>query len=378
MRNLSTTDLRIEQLISRKWDIPPVKSRPAKGLLITGANSFLGVHVIHLLQDKWPGPLHLLLRAPSPEKANEKLIRAFAAWELEYNNNRQTRVHVGDVTLRKAGLPAYEYHELIKSTGFVLDLAANSLYRTPYLHYQRLWLPELERMITLCADPQHPKSLHYPIPNLAGFFITDKDFQQLGQDAWHSGYAGFKWVASKTIRNAFKQNLSGAIYDLPLVVGSVEKPGCPAHHPFWEMIAYFIKTGFFTDFLYKIVPVDLLASVIVHNLLADIKGQASSFLHPALTLPINRHSLEYLAAGILNLSYLSPERMYEVSPDKEMYHYLFPEGYYSLMQKVSDIPAKWPGQIELNSLPQTDMLFINTLNNLISSKKINLTRIPGP
>ena len=365
----TTEDIRNEILIRKKWGI--TKSNPAKyatGLLVTGANSFLGAHIIHLLQKRWDGTIHLLLRAGNENEANNKMNNAFASWNLGRFHDQNTMIHLGDVCQPNMGLKLSEYNLLRKNVGFVLHLAMNPLYHLPYTHFKRLWLPELAQMISFCKDKNSPKSLHYPSSYNANFFVTDNDFKRLNTNAWQSGYAGFKWVANQVINNAFKQNLQGCLYDIPLVVGSQDNGCCPSHYSIWLILDMFLKTGIYIDFEFKIIPVNTLAEIMVANMINDRQNKGSSFVRPVLRESVNDKLFDKVA-NLLGLKHGDPAVLKELYYSKRRFDFIIPPEFHELLNKVNSLPPVIPESLSHIPMPSTPMVFLSNLNRILTQKE---------
>jgi len=363
-------DIRKESLIRKKWGF--TKSKPSTysdDILITGANSFVGVHVVDKLQNVWPGQIHLLLRAGTRNEAINKMRNAFTTWHLGKFDDQKFIIHLGDVSLNMMGLKTPEHSALKRDVGFVLHLAMNPLYHLPYAHFKRLWLPELSRMISFCGEKKYPKSLHYPSSYNANFFTTDDDFQNLNTNAWQSGYAGFKWVTNKVLENAFSQNLAGCLYDIPLVVGSEEKGVCPSHYSIWHILDMFLKTGYYIDFEFKIIPIDILSEIIVSNLLADKQDNGELFLRPVLDESVNHIQFSNTVANILGLKHVKPETLRKTCSSKRRFDFMFPPRFYTLIEKVNALPAVLPNKINIQIMPSTPMVFLSNLNRILAQKQ---------
>jgi len=363
-------DIRKESLIRKRWGF--TQSKPSTypdDILITGANSFVGVHVVNKLQNEWQGYIHLLLRAGSRNEAINKMRNAFTTWHLGKFDDQKFIIHLGDVSQNMMGLKASEYSALKRDIGFVLHLAMNPLYHLPYAHFKRLWLPELSRMISFCGDKKYPKSLHYPSSYNANFFTTDDDFQHLNTNAWQSGYAGFKWVTNKVMENAFSQNLAGCLYDIPLVVGSEEKGVCPSHYSIWHILDMFLKTGYYIDFEFKIIPIDILSEIIVSNLLADKQDNGELFLRPVLDESVNHIQFSNTVANILGLKHTEPEILRETCHSKRRYDFMFPADFYKMIEKVNNLPSVLPENYSKQNLPSTPMVFLSNLNRILSQRQ---------
>ncbi len=360
-------DIRKEPLIRKKWEF--ANTRPSTypdGILITGANAFIGAHVVNMLQHNHHMPVYLLLRAVTYNEAVQKMNNAFEKWQLGSFDAARFTICLGDVTLNRMGLNTAEHLELAQNTGFVLHLVMNPLYNLPYNHFQRLWIPELERMITFCGDKKHPKSLHYPSSYNANFFISDNSYKQLNQNAWHSGYAGFKWVANKAIENAFFQNLNGCLYEIPMVLGSEDKGKSPSHYILWHILDLFLRSGMYIDFEFKIIPVDLLAGIMVSNLLADKEDKREQFLRPVLSQPVTHKQFSQTVANILGLKHVPPRKLRDACTSKHNFDFLFPVDFYSMIENVNALPAIFPQTYDKQNLPTALMVFLSNLNSIIS------------
>lgn len=362
-------DIRQEPIIHKKWSFKKIQaSTLPDGILVTGPNSFVGVHIVSLLLEKWKGKIFLLVRARNTTEAVKKMQDAFHKWQLGSFDATKTEIYLGDVCSDMMGLKSIDYKTLQEQTGFVLHLAMNPMYNLPYAHFKRLWIPELIHMITFCGDKKHPKSLHYPSSFNADFFTTNEDFVRLNSNAWLSGYAGFKWVANKTIENAFAQHLNGCLYDIPLVLGSVEKGLCPRQYSIWYILDMFLKAKCYIPFQFKILPVDVLAELMVDNLLADQMDQGMRFLRPVLDQPVSEAYFGNMAAALLGLHETEQRIMREKCHNKERFDFVFPSDFYSLLEKVNKLPAVFPENYDTASFPSTLMVFLSNLNKILSQK----------
>jgi hypothetical protein len=224
-------------------------------------------------------------------------------------------------------------------------------------------------MIAFCADPEAPKSLHYASSFNANFFQTDDDFRALNTNAWQSGYAGFKWVASKALENAFSQGLKGCTYDLPLVIGSGETGFCPAHYSIWMILDIFLKTGHYFPFSFRVMPVDRLADVLVYNILGERGGHKCAFIRPFLEEPVTDGLLSRTVAGILGLQRSDLETVRGMCQNRLRFDFLLPVNFYELMEKVNKLEAVFPAGYDRENLPSLPVVFMGNLNQVLTVKK---------
>ena len=365
--NTPVEDIRKESLISKRWNWSGHGQKAlADGILVTGANSFIGCHVVRQLAEVFPGRVHLLLRAPNLPGAVLKMQHAFEQWGLGFFNPNGFFIHTGDVCAVNLGLTIREYAEIDREVGQVIHLAMTPMYHLPYHHFKRIWIPELERMIRFCGDPDHPKFLHYASSFNANFFQEEEDFMALNTNAWQSGYAGFKWVTNRAIANAMRQNLIACIYDIPLVLGSESNGLCPGHYSIWMILDIFLKTGLYFPFRFNIIPVDKLADVIVFNALKVKEGCPSQFSRPFMADPVDDELFARTAANLLGLQKAGLEEVRKTCHNKLRFDFMMPGNFYDLMKKVNSLPAVFPDGFERGYLPQTPMVFMSNLNRIMS------------
>ena len=372
-------DIRNESLIRRKWNFPV--SNPfdyPEGILITGANSFIGCHLVSILQNKNAGPLHLLVRAPSEHEALIKIQQSFLNWGLGEVDKEDVVIHVGDVSKNRMNLNQAEFLQLKKEVGRVVHLAGTPLYHLPYEHFKRVWIPELERMIAFCGDPAAPKSLHYASSFNTNFFQTEEDFKALNTNAWQSGYAGFKWIANKAILNAMALNLRGCIYDIPLVLGSETNGICPGHYTIWLILDIFLKTGCYFPFSFRIIPVDTLAEIIAFNIEGEKENKSTSFVRPVLSEPVTDKMFSRMVASMLGLKETEMETVKKACRNKLRFDFIMPGNFYDLMERVNNLPSVFPRGFDEKNLPLAPLVFIRNLNHILTRSHENIERIYQP
>lgn len=360
-------DIRNETLIHKKWHFGVAgMDKYAPGLLITGANSFIGVHLACFLRKNYPGDIFLLLRAPSNHDAAIKMQNACDTWEIEGFDHTRFRFFTGDVTLNMMGLNPDDFQYLKKHTGRVIHLAMTPLYHLPYSHFKRLWLPELERMIEFCGDHRYPKSLHYASAFNTNFFQCDDDFGNLDNNAFHSGYSGFKWVAAKSVGNAIGQGLRGCVYDIPMVLGTEKAGLCPAHYSIWSIFEIFLKTGLFFPFSFRFIPADTLAEVFLANLLNEASGNGARFLRPMLRECVTSELFSRTVAGMLQLREAGLDEVREKFPVKARFDFLAPPGIHKLIEYDNSFPELFPEGFNTAKLPSVALVFLSNLNRIMT------------
>lgn len=365
MKNI--IDIRTEAIITKKWNFESISKDFPEGILITGPNSFIGVHIIDYFQRNYKIPLHLLIRAENKSSAIQKMESGYQKWGLGNFNNVGIRFYCGNVCDENFGLNDADFQNLTEQTGTVIHLAMNPLYHLPYDFFRNSWLPELEKMIAFCGNHNNPKSLHYSSSFNAAFFKTETDFAAINSNAWQSGYAAFKWVATKAIFNAFSQNMKGCIYDIPLVVGSLEKGLCPDNYSIWHILNIFLTTGCYFPFSFRIIPVNILSECICLNILNENKGKGIQFCRPVLNEPVTEIMFEK-TSQIFGLRKTTTNEARNLFPKKLRFDFMIPSSFYELLKILNQLTAYFPSNFETDKLPSTISAFDANLFNFLKKK----------
>ena len=364
-------DIRKEKIIIRKKDFKPrFSTPPSKGIFITGANSFIGVHVIQRIINTTDLDCYLLVRAMTTSEAWLKMQDAFSFWGLGVFPQERIYIVTGDVLNQNMGLSEKNLRTIKEKTGSVVHLAMTPLYHFPYSHFKRIWIPELENMINFCGDKEYPKVLHYTSSFNANFFIDEDDFAALNTNAWQSGYAGFKWVAEKAIKNAMTHGLRATTYNIPLVLGSEAKGLCPKHYSIWMILDMFLKSGYYFDFNFKIIPVDILAKVIVMNIMAGIQGEEEEYIRPALQKNITNSMLSHLVGSLIGLQKGNRLQVRMGYNSDMRFDFMIPSNFNLLLEKCNSFHSIWPEWYDKDTLPDTTLIFIRNLNKALSRQNI--------
>lgn len=326
---------------------------PRGGFLVTGANSYLGVHVLRELLDRGLTPVHALLRGDGPAHARERIREAASRWGLPPEGLDRVEVHVGEVTREGWEMPAAERERLAEAVGHVFHFALLARYDVGYPAYRETWLPELLRMIAWCGG-ERPKALHYPGSYNTHFLRGDDDFRRIGTSAWLCGYTGFKWVAQALLARALAAGLPGAYYDIPLVLGSVARGRCPRTYSAILVLDAFLRAGVGIDVgRLRVLPVDALARVMVQNATAGSARVAQ--VRPVLSQPF---TFEDVATALAELGIPLAKTTWAdfVSRRKTLRQFIewfVPADLAALVTQTHEHPAVFPAAFDVATLPAT-------------------------
>lgn len=366
-------NIKNHKLLSRRWNTSKKNnSSLAGGILVTGANSFLGTHILNELMQTRKGKIFALIRANSNTEATRKLKKSFQLWIKDDFQLNELEVLHGDTGTNMFGLDLKTFETLKNETACVIHLAMNPISFLPFEHYKRFWIPELSRMISFCADKQFPKSLHYPSCLNVNYFNDVNGLTMTNTNLWQSGLAAFKWFAEKAIRNAFSQGLHGTIYEIPMIFGSEANGVCPRNYAFWKIFDLFIRANSYTDFSFRIIPVDVLAKVMAANITIDKEHHAAAFLRPVLKENLDNELLGKTVSEILGMKYRNAGEFRNLIEDKESFDFLFPPDFLTMQEKVNKLESIFPESFDKSQLPSTAMIMLSNINKML---KINKNKI---
>lgn len=371
-------DVRLEPLLHHGWTFPSHAHGSRKtDLLLTGPNAFIGVFVLKELLDQWPGEIHCLLRADSREHAMERIQEAASRWKLAPLELDAVHFHLGHCTLPSWGLPPDEVEELYSGIGTVLHFALTARYDIPYAYYQRTWLPELVRMIDFCADPDNPKSLHYPGSYNSHFLVEPSDFERLDTTAWHSGYTGFKWVTEIILRRAFSGNLPGSYYDIPLVFGTLESGISPPQYSARHIVDIFLDAGVGIEFEFRIMTVDILAKIITCNVLQDLNGRALNYIRPVFREAISYPDFAGCVKGRYTTRIGTWQDLIQATENTVKTTFLLPRDFTRIIKQAHDLPPILPPGMDTHGFPNAIEAFKKNLMTWLMQREEKSQKAPG-
>lgn len=357
-------DPRNEQILNRQWGYSrPDSSKYKPHLLITGATTALGVHALTELLKTWPNEIHVLINADTIIDAKDKLASILVEYDLSFQGFDRIVYHLGETTQSNWGLKIEEFTYLKQNIGYVLHLALSTDSESSFNFYRKLWIPELEQMIEFCSDPEFPKALHYDSSYLSNFLKEDEDFKRLGKTIWHNNYASFKWLASKVINNAFDSHLRGAIYDIPMVLGSLRNGLSPSCNSAWKIIDIFVKSGTYCEFSLKISSIDVVAKMMAINICNELVHEAKRLIRPVLDENISDWQLKKYANKYLPFGLRAGERTDIIRnyPDPDKVNYLLPKDYKKLLKIAQELKPIYPVGVNEANLPDGREIFLKNL-----------------
>jgi nucleoside-diphosphate-sugar epimerase len=358
----TTVDPRTEPILHEPFVFDGADpEKRADGILLTGPSAFVGVFVLRELLQRWEGEIHCLIRADSRAHAVQRIERVARRWAVGPLDLCRVTFHTGDCTLPNWGMSEASFQEVKEKTGAVIHLALTARWDLPYSHYREQWLPELRRMIGFCGDPRFPKSLHYPNSFNSHFLKDDADFARIDSSAWHSGYTAFKWASEMIVRRALGGNLPGCLYDIPLVIGSADTGLCPPQYAARQIFRLCVETGVGIEFAFKIIAVDWLARIMVHNVCAEKTHASLRYVRPVLPDTMDLPALFRALAPARPFERGAREELLCRAKNRGVAEFLLPPDFQSIIGKGHCFPPVLPPSIMAAEMPAAfDVFRANT------------------
>ncbi len=218
---------RIERMLSdavldRMIDPARLPPGPPGCYLLTGANGFLGVHLLRSLLDEGASEVICLVRAADDEAAAQRLSLANTHYGMPPIDGRVS-VIAADIAAPSFGLPPSAYGALAQHAGVVLHCAAEVNWGSTYEQLSGVNV-EATRALLAFACSEVVKPIHFVSSVAAGYSTRDPIALHEGAATadprgLHLGYAQTKWVAERLVEAARARGLPAAIYRPTLIAG---------------------------------------------------------------------------------------------------------------------------------------------------------------
>lgn len=200
---------RLEQDANRPLDLhvlPLEAMGDVHKVIVTGANSFLGVHLVEALLDWGATEVACLVRSSAEQTANERFAQAMRDNQLDFDLTR-VRVLAADLRHPRLGLGEADYDDLDLNFGALLHNAAQVNH---VLDYQALAVDNIEPLfecLRLCEGRR--KKIFNFVSTLSACSAVSGDGRVLEQDPavtppiyLRNGYNLSKWVGERILHRA--------------------------------------------------------------------------------------------------------------------------------------------------------------------------------
>ncbi|KJK16768.1 amino acid adenylation domain-containing protein [Pseudomonas sp. 2(2015)] len=205
--NLSV-DLEVLPL-SRQGDVHKV--------IVTGANGFLGVHLVEALLELGSSEVACLVRASPGQSAQQRFAQALVDNRLEHLDMSRVRVLAADISQPLLGLSAEEYEHLDRDYGALIYNAANVNHVLDYESLIKDNVAPLLECLKLCEG--RSKKIFNFISTLSASSSIDAQGRVLETPPAatppiyiRNGYNLSKWVGERILWNACERGVRVNIY----------------------------------------------------------------------------------------------------------------------------------------------------------------------
>ncbi|MFZ3281004.1 non-ribosomal peptide synthetase [Pseudomonas sp.] len=258
--------LDIEPLpISRMGDVHKV--------IVTGANSFVGVHIVEALLGWGVSEVACLVRDGGGQTAAQRFAEALRENRLEHLDLSRVRVYAADITRPQLGLNDEDYQRLDREFGALVHNAANVNH---VLDYESLAADNVEPIFALLrlCEGQRKKVFNF-VSTLSASSTVDDAGQVLELPAAltppiyiRNGYNLSKWVAERILERARERGVRVNVYRPGNISFNSLSGVCQPHkNRLMLMLKGSIQLGQVPAFAlnFDLMPVDFLARFIAFH-----------------------------------------------------------------------------------------------------------------
>lgn len=259
-------------------DIDPrgLPSTAAGTFLLTGANGFLGVHVLRDLLVRGAREVVCAVRAADVHTAEHRLAEALRRYGVDLCTER---VHVipADIAAPDLGLKAAHHRQFARRVSSIVHCAAQVDWASPYEHLRSVNV-EATRNLLRFACTTTAKDFHFVSSVVAGYSTCertsfDEDAPAADPAGLHLGYARSKWVAERLVESARGRGLAATVHRPSLIAGHSVSGVGNDDDLFSRMLRGCVELGWAPglDWQLDACPVDFVASAIAAVASAECK-----------------------------------------------------------------------------------------------------------
>ncbi|KJZ50414.1 amino acid adenylation domain-containing protein [Pseudomonas marginalis] len=179
-------------------------------VIVTGANSFIGVHIVEALLANGATHVACLVRELPGQAANTRFAQALREHRLEHLDLSRVQVYAADISQPRLGLACDTYEHLARDYGVLVHNAARVNHVMDYASLVKDNVAPLLECLRLCET--HCKKVLNFISTLSACSDTDAHGHVLETPAAQTlpiyiknGYNLSKWVAERWLGRAVKQ-----------------------------------------------------------------------------------------------------------------------------------------------------------------------------
>ncbi|CAG8871488.1 D-alanine--D-alanyl carrier protein ligase [Pseudomonas fluorescens] len=255
-------------------------------VIVTGANSFLGVHLVEALLAWGATEVACLVRRSAGQTAQERFAQALKDNGVEIDLSR-VRVYEADLRQPRLGLSAADYDYLDGEYGALLHNAAQVNHVLDYPALAADNIEPLFECLRLCEGRR--KKIFNFVSTLSACSAVDESGRVLEQDAaptpplyLRNGYNLGKWVAERILQRARVQGVRVNLFRPGNITFDSRNGVCqPQRNRLMLMLKGSLQLGQVPDLgiEFDLMPVDFLARFIAFHASRHQAGQCVFNLH---------------------------------------------------------------------------------------------------
>jgi acyl carrier protein len=196
--------------VQRELEVQPLPANrlgDVHKVIVTGANSFVGVHIVEALLAWGASEVACLVRDSDGQPAPERFAQALRENRLEHLDLSRVRVYAADITRPQLGLAADVYERLDREFGALVHNAANVNHVLDYESLARDNVEPIFECLRLCEG--RSKKIFNFVSTLSASSTISAEGRVLELPAAHTppiyiknGYNLSKWVGERILERA--------------------------------------------------------------------------------------------------------------------------------------------------------------------------------
>ncbi|MCY1272693.1 D-alanine--poly(phosphoribitol) ligase subunit 1 [compost metagenome] len=292
----------------RELDIQPMpvsRMGDVHKVIVTGANSFVGVHIVEALLAWGASEVACLVRDGNGQSANERFAQALRENRLEHLDMSRVRVYTADVTRPELGLAPEVYQRLDQEFGALVHNAANVNHVLDYESLARDNVEPIFECLRLCEG--RSKKIFNFVSTLSASSTISADGRVLELPAAltppiyiKNGYNLSKWVGERILERARELGVRVNLYRPGNISFNSLTGVCQPHkNRLMLMLKGSIQLGQVPEFTlnFDLMPVDFLARFIAFHASRYQPEQAVFNLHNPEPLSWDNYVASFREAG---------------------------------------------------------------------------------
>ncbi|WP_341961211.1 non-ribosomal peptide synthetase [Pseudomonas sp. RC10] len=250
--------------------LPVGKLGDVHKVILTGANGFLGVHIVEALLAWGATEVACLVREGNGSTAQDRFVESLRENRLEHLDLSRVRVYAADITQPQLGLSDEVYERLDRDFGALVHNAANVNHVQDYETLAKDNVAPIFECLRLCEG--RSKKVFNFVSTLSASSAVDADGSVLEAPAADTppiyiknGYNLSKWVAERVLQKAREQGVWVNIYRPGNIAFNSLTGVCQPHkNRLMLMLKGSMQLGQVPDFsmTFDLMPVDFLARFI--------------------------------------------------------------------------------------------------------------------